>query len=227
MFSQMSFILIIIRTLSCSWFLSSLHRYWVSILARTKWHLLKVCSPQYAAQAVTNRNVIGVLLQGQGWNCSSVITLLSSHPTQWWQSDTASWLLNWGRATRVRPIIIIIWRANNPDHCRLLILEIFSMWGWESISLQSGFHCFRSHIFPRHTMLSLLHSLALCFWDLFGVQIFSKIKNQSSISLKSENSCRSNIYIHPRPVLLFCQKTFKPPIYLLPIVLQIFPRVGN
>ena len=58
-------------------------RYWVSILAATKWHLLKVCSPQYAAQAVTNRNVIGVLLLGQGWNCSSVITLLSSHPTQW------------------------------------------------------------------------------------------------------------------------------------------------
>ena len=199
MFSQMSFILIIIRTLSpkdCSWFLSSSHRYWVSILARTKWHLLKVCSPQYAAQAVTNRNVIGVLLLGQGWNCSSVITLLSSHPTQWWQSDTASWLLNWGRATRVRPIIIIIiiLTANNPDHCRLLILEIFSMWGWESISLQSGFHCFRSHIFPRHTRLSLLHSLALCFWDLFGVQIFSKIKNQSSISLKSGNSCRSNMF---------------------------------
>ena len=78
-------------------------------------------------RAVTNRNVIGVLLHS-GRNCSSVITLLS-HPTQWWQSDTASWgqepkLGSWciGSCTRLHCVAV-----KKPGTERgLLILEIFS-----------------------------------------------------------------------------------------------------
>ena len=78
-------------------------------------------------RAVTNRNVIGVLLHS-GRNCSSVITLLS-HPTQWWQSDTASWgqepKLARGASGRAQGCTV--WLAKKPGTERgLLILEIFS-----------------------------------------------------------------------------------------------------
>ena len=116
-------------------------------------------------RAVTNRNVIGVLLHS-GRNCSSVITLLS-HPTQWWQSDTASWgqepkLGSWciGSCTRLHCVA-----AKKTWHRERIVDFRDFLLGWKSI-------CCCCNISTASPLLcsgipgSLLPKSDLCSWDL-------------------------------------------------------------